>query len=94
MTMIEDMPADMPADSPLWPSINTYGSENISISKEIALNKLFVEIDGIEPIKTPLNYYPARSIPKGSPHPTFNPTDTIFFRKSGRVIPEEILSHV
>ena len=84
MLMINEIPGDV--NSPLFPSIHTYGNENISISREVALNKLYIDLNEAQPIKTPLNYYPARSIPKGVSHPTFNPEDTVFFRKLGRII--------
>ncbi len=85
MEMIASIPIET---SPLYPSITTYGSENISISKEIALNKMHIVLDNAPAIKTPVNYYPAKNIPKGLPHPEFNPDDTVFFRKSGRTITE------
>lgn len=73
--------------SPLQLSIQTYGNENINIAREVALNKLYSELDGVEPFKIPRNYYPDRSIPKGLPHPPFNPEEVEFFREQGRQIP-------
>lgn len=73
-------------DFPLMLSIVTYGKENINIASEVALNRLYADIDKIEQIKTPANYYPGRSIPKHMPHPVFNPRDCIFFHKSGLAI--------
>lgn len=69
-------------DGPLMLSIKSYGNENINLAREIALNYLYVDLDGAEPYKIPKNYYPA----KGKPHPEFDPEGVVFFRERGRKI--------
>lgn len=73
-------------DSILFPSIETYGSDNIDLAKEILLNNLYVDLDKVPAYATPWNYYPARSVPKGFAHPSFNLEDSKFFRERGREI--------
>ncbi len=72
----------------LQPSITVYGNDNVSLSREVALNRLYHELDDIPLYETPRNYYPSRSIPKGYSHPEFDPESIIFFRESGRLITE------
>src|SRR5690606_38193573 len=67
--------------SPLVPSIHTYGAENINLSREVALAKLYAELDGAEPLEIPANYYPERSV--GLVYPSFGPAQVEFFRESG-----------
>ncbi len=67
------------------PSVQTYGGDNVSLSREVALNKLYNELEGVPAFKIPKNYYPDRSIPKQRPHPDFDPEEVEFFRESGRV---------
>jgi len=67
--------------SPLFPSVHTYGAENINLSREVALAKLYSELDGTEPLKIPANYYPERSV--GLVYPSFDPGQVEFFKESG-----------
>lgn len=68
------------------PSTNVYGNENINLAKEIMLNRLYTGLDGAEPIKIPMNYYPGRSLPAGRPHPAFDPDSVEYLRESGKII--------
>jgi hypothetical protein len=68
----------------LHPSISTYGGDNISLSREVALNRMNNDLYGKEVFKIPRNYYPGKSIPNNRPHPEFDPEEVIFFRESGR----------
>lgn len=77
---------ELSLSSPLFPSIQTYGNENINLAREIALNRLRAELEDIPQYKVPQNYYPARSAAKGFVHPQFNPEELIFFRQEGREI--------
>lgn len=70
----------------VFPSVTTYGGDNVSLSREVALNKLYVELEGIDALKIPKNYYPGRSIPNKRPHPEFDPEEVEFFREQGRII--------
>lgn len=76
--------AGLPAEGPLFPSVVTYGSDNIGIAMEVALNRAQHDLDGTPLYKMPLHYTPARMIPKGLPHPPFDPDAIPFFRTGGR----------
>jgi hypothetical protein len=76
-------------DSPLFLSIDTYGTENINLARNVILNRLYNDIEGTPLYKMPWFYYPGKSIPKGLPHPEFNPEENEFFRQSGREIKKE-----
>lgn len=73
MLVEKENAVELAARSPLFPSIRTYGNENINLARKIALNRLYNEIDGIERYKTPQNYYPAR----GKGHPAITPWITL-----------------
>lgn len=73
-------------NSPLFPSVKTYGNENISLSREVALSYLEADLYGKELYKIPRNYYPDRSLERGLPHPKFDPADIEFFREEGKII--------
>lgn len=77
--------------SPLFLTVNTYGSENMNLAQEISLNRLYNELDGVKRFITPKNYTPAISIARDKPVPTFNYDDLKFFREMGNEIPLEEL---
>jgi hypothetical protein len=85
-THTTDEAYDILFKSPLFPSVQTYGNENISLSKSVALSYLYHDLDGEPLFVTPRNYYPGRSIPQGRPHPEFTYEDNPFFLESGREI--------
>lgn len=70
----------------LFPSVHTYGDENIDLSRQVALNRLYHDLDDTPLYTIPQNYYPCRSVPNGKPHPEFNYSDSPFFMESGREI--------
>ncbi len=74
---------DDPVTTLFFPTVRTYGNENINLAREIALNRLYSDLDGIPPYKVPYNYYPARSKARGMGHPQFTPRDLEFFRVEG-----------
>lgn len=69
--------------SPFFPSVYTYGADNLDPTKEVLINRMYAELDGVKQFVTPWNYYPARSIPKGLPHPAFDINSSEFYRESG-----------
>jgi hypothetical protein len=73
-------------NSPLGLSINTYGNDNVDISRQVLLNKLYSDLYGDVPFIIPSNYYPDRNIPIMRPHPPFNPDDSEFFRENGKLM--------
>ena len=77
-------------NSPVFLSVDTYGTENINLARNVILNRLYNDIEGTPLYKMPWFYYPGKSIPKGLPHPEFNPEENEFFRQSGREIKKEI----
>ena len=77
-------------ESLFFPSIKTYGAENINLTKEVALNRLNAEIYKTEQFKTPINYNCERAIKSGRGHPAFNPAEVTFFNESGKLIEREI----
>lgn len=70
--------------SPFFPTIKTYGNENINLARTIALNRLYHDLEGEPLYVIPRNYYPDRS--NGKPHPDFDPTSIEFFQELGREI--------
>ncbi len=75
--------------NPFGLSITTYGRDNISVAKEIALNRVYADITGITRYKTPTNYYPAKNKASQRPHPTFDYTGEKFFQESGKQIVDD-----
>lgn len=73
-------------DSILFPSVTTYGRENINLAREIALDRVQGEMTGAPTYRLPQNFYPARAATRGIGPPAFNPADIIFFQESGREI--------
>lgn len=67
--------------SPLFLSIETYGSDNVSLSTEVQLGRLYAEIDNKELEPLPINYYPARSFDKH--RPTYDYNSSHYFRERG-----------
>lgn len=67
---------------PLFPSINTYGSDNFSSSYEVALNRFLHDWKGDKLMDMPRGYYPER----GGAHPVFDPESSEYFREAGREI--------
>jgi len=65
------------------PSIITYGSDNISLSKKIALNRIQVVLGEETPIKTPPNYYPAKNAEHKRGRPEYNIAEEEMFMESG-----------
>lgn len=82
----EETAIEIAKESPLFPTIVTYGNDNINLARKIALNRLYNELDGETKYKIPQNYYPGRSIPAGRQHPEFNPAEVEFFQEEGREI--------
>jgi hypothetical protein len=71
---------------PLFPSISTYGNNNVGVSTRIGLNRLYHDLRGDELYILPRNYYAAKSIATNSPHPVFDPKSSEFFRENGEEI--------
>ncbi len=59
-------------------STKVFGSDNISLSKSIALNMLEVELDGVEPLYKPVNYRAEKRT-----HPPFDITKMLYAHESG-----------
>lgn len=72
----------------LFPTVQPYGNENVNLAREIALNRLYHELDDVPQYKIPQNYYPGRSKAAGRGHPAFDPNEVEFFHESGREITE------
>jgi hypothetical protein len=68
-------------------TIKTYGHDNINLAREVAINRIKVDLGQAAPFKIPRNYYPN----KGGRHPDFDPEQVVFFRESGRPIKEDIV---
>ena len=69
-------------DSPLAQlSVNVYGTDNISLSRHVILNRLDHDITGVALLTVPCNYYPAR----GKPQPCFDVNAISLYRESGAV---------
>jgi hypothetical protein len=97
MTMIETLElallaAEKPhlaAESPLFPSLEVYGSDNKSLSYEVNMLRIKADIEnGPKPI-IPMNYYPERA--RG--HPTFDYSTSPIFAESGKQIKKSDDSH-
>jgi len=71
---------------PFFPSIQTYGNDNIDLTRQVLLNRMYHELDGVEQFIVPYNYYSGKSIPASRPHPPFNMTHSEFYRESGSVV--------
>jgi hypothetical protein len=63
--------------SALFPTVHTYGSENINLAREIQLNRLYSELDKVARYQVPRNYYPA----KKAEHPAI--MEHTLFREEG-----------
>ncbi len=74
-----------------FPTINTYGNENINLAREIALNRLYNDLNDTPLYKIPPNYYPVRAKLRGVGHPPFTPRDLVFFRNEGLEIIDSAL---
>ena len=80
---------DIALQSPLFLTNNVYGNDNINLAQEVALNRLYADLDKLEKFAVPYSYYPSKNIPAGRDHPTFDPEKVVFFRESGReLIPD------
>lgn len=75
-------------DSVFFPSVNTYGAENVSLSRLIALSRVESDLTGKPSHRLPQNYYPGRAAARKRDPPAFSPDEIIFFQESGNVIPE------
>jgi hypothetical protein len=64
-------------------SLKTYGRDNISLSMEVSLNRLYSDLHISTPYAIPINYYPGRSRVNNRPKPTFDPLTLKFFIESG-----------
>lgn len=73
-------------ESPLFPSVETYGNDNISLARSVALNRLYADLGDATLFNIPWNYYPGRSIPAGRGHPEFDYESSPFFQERGREI--------
>lgn len=62
-------------------SVKVFGSDNISLSKTIAMNMLRVELDGAEPIYKPMNYRAEKQN-----HPEFDITKMLYAHESGELV--------
>lgn len=71
---------------PLALSMQAYGNENIELSHEIILNKIYLDLGKGEPLYAPVNYNVAKSVAAGRDHPEFDYTRSKFFRISGKII--------
>lgn len=80
--------AGSPLNSALFPTANTYGDENINLSRELALGRLYNEMDGTPAPIVPVNYYPGRARLRGMKYPPVNMASVEFFRESGLEIQE------
>jgi hypothetical protein len=87
LNMIGNICVHGPAESVLFPSVRTYGNENINLARSVAIARLMSELRGAAPIKVPQNYYPGRSRANGRGHPPFDPSTIEFFHESGEEIP-------
>jgi hypothetical protein len=67
----------------LKPSVIVYGNENISTSAEIALNRVYNDIDNVDLFETPYNYYPINNAKTSRPHPIFNMNNSKFYQING-----------
>jgi hypothetical protein len=67
---------------PHFLSVDVYGTNNISLAREIQLNRVYVDLGEAKPIYIPSNYYPD----KGRPPPIFNYDDSPYFSEHGREI--------
>jgi len=72
-----------PLTSPFFPSIQTYGNDNLDLTRQVLLNRMYHELDDVEQFSIPYNYYPGRSIPASRPHPTFDVESSEFYRERG-----------
>ncbi len=72
-------------DSPLFPTINIYGSENRSLSYNVDKMRIEHDLTGNALPVIPWGYRPAT----GVAHPKFNPRDSEIFRESGEIIESE-----
>jgi hypothetical protein len=77
---------EMAAASIVFPSVITYGNENVNLARTIALNRLGHILDDAPLYKIPMNYYPGRSLERGVGHPAFDPAEVVFFQEEGREI--------
>lgn len=80
--------------SPLFPSTYVYGRDNKSLSYIVAIERLKSELgDKVsQDIMTlPWNYYPAKSIARGMPHPVFDYEANEMFRESGAEIKPRVV---
>ena len=75
-----------PFVSPFFPSIQTYGNDNLDLTRLVLLSRIYHELDDSEPFSTPDNYYPSRSIPAGRAHPIFDIESSEFYREHGRAM--------
>lgn len=69
--------------SMFFPSLTTYGDNNINLSMEVALNRINYDLHNAILYKIPTNYYPERS---NKVHPQFVYSQSKFFRISGKEI--------
>jgi hypothetical protein len=83
INVVEGISANDDAAMLFYPTIRTYGNENINLAREVALNRLYTDLGTAVPYKIPANYYPARAKEKGLGHPPFTPRDLEFFREEG-----------
>lgn len=77
----------------LFPTVQPYGNENVNLAREIALNRLYHELDDVPQYKIPQNYYPGRSKAAGRGHPVFDPNEVEFFHESGKEIGHNEIVH-
>ncbi|QYB17475.1 putative poly(A) polymerase catalytic subunit [Pacmanvirus S19] len=72
--------------SPLFLSVQTYGNENINLARQVALNRLYVDLGEVPAMYVPRNYYAERSIANKVGHPEFKYDESPIFRELGREI--------
>ncbi len=68
---------------PFFPSIQTYGNDNIDLTRQVLLNRMYHELDDVEQFVVPHNYYSGKSLSAGRPHPFFDLSSSEFYRESG-----------
>ncbi len=71
---------------PLALSMQAYGNENIELSHEIILSKIYLDLGKGETLYAPTNYNVAKSVAAGRDHPDFDYTKSKFFRIDGKEI--------
>jgi Poly(A) polymerase catalytic subunit len=62
-------------------SVETYGGDNVSLSKKIAITRVYADINHDQTLYLPMSYYPAR----GNPPPVYDYKLSDLFKESGEI---------